>query len=64
MLPSEKQKSSSKGGIGDSVVCLWSVEELSVWSSDEMAAIRATAAAATAVVVELVAVHYVRWLQE
>ncbi len=62
MLPSEKQKSSSKGGIGDSVVCLWSVEELSVWSSDEMAAIRATAAAA--VVVELVAVHYVRWLQE
>lgn len=62
MLPSEKQKSSSKGGIGDSVVCLWCVEELSVWSSDEMAAIRATAAAA--VVVELVAVHYVRWLQE
>lgn len=63
MLPSEKQKSSSKGGIGDSVVCLWCVEELSVWSSDEMAAIRATAAA-TAVVVELVAVHYVGWLQE
>lgn len=62
MLPSEKQKSSSKGGIGDSVVCLWCVEELCVWSSDEMAAIRATAAAA--VVVELVAVHYVRWLQE